>query len=126
MTHAGVAPPPSYPGLVSTIPEHPAPDQPADDVELRQVIDPGQVRRAPRYQAFFVVGVLVGVILGLALGLYLLDTFDPSRDQPLSKPGVWLAVLILGTTTVTTLLAGLAATVLDRRSIRRQGAKRAV
>jgi len=116
----------SYAGTVSTIPEQPAPPTPTDGVELRQVLDPADVRRAPRYKAFFVVGVLAGVVLGLALGLYLLSTYDPARDQPLSKPGVWLTVTIIGTTTATTLLAGLLATVLDRRSIRRQAAKRGV
>ena len=97
-----------------------------DDVELRQVLDPGAVRRAPRYRAFFAVGALTGVVLGLGLGLYLLGTYDPARDQPLSKPGVWLTVTIVATATATTLLAGLLATALDRRSIRRQAAERGV
>ena len=121
-----MAAPASYPGTVSTAAEHPAPQNPADDVEVRQVLDPSQVRRAPRYAAFFVVGVVVGVAAGLGLGLYLLDTYDPARDQPMTKPGVWLTVTVAGVTTVTTLLAGLLATILDRRSIRRQAAKRAV
>ncbi len=118
--------PASYPGGMSTTPEHDAPVERSDDAPLSQVLDPAQVRRAPRYKAFFVTGVLLGLVIGIALGWYLLDTFDPERDQAMSKPGVWFTVLILGTTTVTTLLAGLTATILDRRSIRRQGAKRTV
>jgi hypothetical protein len=96
-----------------------------DDVELREVLDPATVRRAPRYAAFLGAGVVVGVLLGLALGLYLLSTFDPARDQPLTKPGVWLTVTVFGMTTVTALLGGALAVVLDRRSLRRWGADNA-
>jgi hypothetical protein len=114
---------------VSTTPETPAgqpADEAADDVELRSVIDPTSVRRAPRYKGFFVVGVVAGIVLGLGFGLYLLSTFDPERDLPLGKPGVWLSVIVLVTTTVTTLAAGLVASIIDRRSVRRRDAKRGV
>ncbi|ACZ32092.1 hypothetical protein Xcel_3090 [Xylanimonas cellulosilytica DSM 15894] len=98
--------------------------------DLRTVVDPASVRRAPRYAAFMVTGVVVGLVAGLALGLFLLATFDPQRDFPMDKPGVWLTVTVMGTTTLTTLLAGLLATVLDRRSLKRwnahQDADRAV
>ncbi len=101
----------------------PSPSEP-DDVELAGIIDPATVRRAPRYASFLGAGVVVGVVLGLVVGLYLLSTFDPARDQPMTKPGVWLTVMVLGTTTVTTLLAGALAVVLDRRSVRRWEAGR--
>ncbi|WP_130415670.1 hypothetical protein [Xylanimonas ulmi] len=109
---------------MSTTPEPDIPE--ADDVEVRAVIDPAHVRRAPRYKGFFVVGVVAGLVLGLAVGLYMLATFDPARDQALSKPGVWLTVTVMGATALTTLIAGLAASVVDRRSIRRRDAKRSV
>ncbi len=111
----------------------PAPDVPADtpvapddpEVEIRDLVDPGSVRRAPRYKGFMVAGVVLGVVIGLAVGLFLLATFDPRRDQPMDKPGVWLTVTVLAATTITTLLAGLLATFLDRRSLKRWNASQA-
>jgi putative exporter of polyketide antibiotics len=111
---------------VSTTPD-PQPDgaEPADvdDAQIRELVDPGSVRRAPRYKGFMVAGVTLGIVIGTAVGLFMLATYDPSRDQPLTKPGVWFTVTVLGTTTATTLLAGLLATILDRRSLKRWNAQ---
>ena len=88
---------------------------PSDDVEVRDVIDPASVRRAPRYKAFFWTGALVGIVLGLALSLYLVGS--PS-GVAMMKPGVYVTVLTAFVTMVTTLLAGLFAVIADRRSLR--------
>jgi hypothetical protein len=92
-----------------------APSDSSDDVEVRDVIDPATVRRAPRYKAFFFTGALVGIVLGLALSLYLVST--PS-GAAMMKPGVYITVLTAFVTMVTTLLAGLFAVLADRRSLR--------
>jgi hypothetical protein len=93
-----------------------APRDTSDDVEVRDVIDPATVRRAPRYKAFFWTGALVGIVLGLALSLYLVSS--PS-GAAMMKPGVYVTVLTAFVTMVTTLLAGLFAVIADRRSLRR-------
>lgn len=85
------------------------------EVEVSSVVDRSTVRRAPRFKAFFLTGGLVGLVLGVALSLYLLGT---DEGKILMKPGVYASVLTLFVTTVTTLLAGLAAVVADRRSLR--------
>jgi len=94
-----------------------APSDSADDVEVRDVIDPASVRRAPRYKAFFWTGALIGIVLGLALSLYLVNS--PS-GAAMMKPGVYVTVLTAFVTMVTTLLAGLFAVIADRRSLRRR------
>lgn len=91
------------------------PSDSADDVEVRDVIDPATVRRAPRYKAFFWTGALVGIVLGLALSVYLVNS--PS-GAAMMKPGVYVTVLTAFVTMVTTLLAGLFAVIADRRSLR--------
>lgn len=93
----------------------------APDAEVSTVVDPTTVRRAPRYRAFFWVGALLGIVLGGAFGLYLVSSTDPADiGGPLQKPGVYVTVIMLATTTVTVLLAGLVAVLLDRRSVRRR------
>jgi hypothetical protein len=92
-----------------------ASQSPSDDVEVRDVIDPATVRRAPRYKAFFWTGALVGIVIGLPLSLYLVST---PAGQGMMKPGVYITVLTVFVTTVTTLLAGLFAVIADRRSLR--------
>ncbi|MEV0950093.1 hypothetical protein [Promicromonospora sp. NPDC050249] len=92
-----------------------APSDSADDVEVRDVIDPASVRRAPRYKAFFWTGALIGIVLGLGLSLYLVNS--PSGAS-MMKPGVYVTVLTAFVTMVTTLLAGLFAVIADRRSLR--------
>ncbi|WP_029251948.1 hypothetical protein [Paraoerskovia marina] len=90
-------------------------DERADEVEVDDVIDPAAVRRAPRYKAFFWTGAIVGIVLGLVLGAVVLST--PGAGG-LMKPGVYLTVVVLGTTTFTVLLAGFLAVMADRRSLR--------
>lgn len=101
-----------------TIPDDPnVTDTPArtDEVELDDVVDPATVRRAPRYKAFFWTGAIAGIVLGLVLGAIVLST--PAAGG-LLKPGVYLTVTVLGTTTFTVLLAGFLAILADRRSLR--------
>jgi len=86
-----------------------------DDVEVRAVVDPATVRRAPRYRAFFWTGAIVGLVLGLVLSLYLVGS--PSGAS-LMKPGVYVTVLTAGVTLGTTLIALLVAVIADRRSLR--------
>ena len=93
------------------------PSDPPGDVEVREVVDPATVRRAPRYKAFFWAGALVGIVLGLALSLYLVNS--PS-GAAMMKPGVYVTVLTAFVTMVTTLLAGLFAVLADRRSLHRR------
>ncbi|WP_125772940.1 hypothetical protein [Antribacter gilvus] len=95
----------------------PAPADGKDDVELRSVIDPGSVRRAPRYKAFFWTGALAGLLIGVGLSLYLVGT---DAAEGMMKPGVYVTVLTLFVTMVTTLVAGLVAVVVDKRSLRRR------
>nr|BFF19375.1 hypothetical protein GCM10025730_28960 [Promicromonospora thailandica] len=102
----------AYPGDVS---DTEATSDPTGDVDVRAVVDPATVRRAPRYKAFFWTGALVGVVLGLALSLYLVGS--PS-GAAMMKPGVYVTVLTAFVTLVTTLLAGLLAVIADRRSLR--------
>jgi hypothetical protein len=92
-----------------------------DTPEEHLLVDPGRVRRAPRYGAFFTVGAVVGVVAGMWLGLWLVDQVAASSGgPPVLKPGVFVTVVLLATTTVTVILAGLAAVLADRRSIRRR------
>ena len=53
----------------------------------------------------------------MVLGIILLTS--PSA-QGMLKPGVYFTVLVIGTTTVTVLIAGLLAIIADRRSLRRR------
>ena len=87
-----------------------------DEVEIESVVDPTTVRRAPRYKAFFLTGALVGIVLGLVVGIV---WWGSPESRGVLKPGVYLTVVVLGTTTLTTLVAGALAIWADRRSLRR-------
>ncbi|GAA3223906.1 hypothetical protein ACFP63_17920 [Oerskovia jenensis] len=87
-----------------------------DEVEIESVIDPTSIRRAPRYKAFFTTGAVVGIVVGLCLGITWLGS---PESRGVLKPGVYLTVVVLGTTTLTTLVAGALAIWADRRSLRR-------
>lgn len=91
------------------------PSDSSDKVEVRDVVDPMTVRRAPRYKAFFWTGALVGLVVGLPLSIYLVGT---PAGAGLMKPGVYVTVLTGFVVMVTTLLAGLFAVLADRRSLR--------
>ncbi|WP_402462829.1 hypothetical protein [Isoptericola aurantiacus] len=92
---------------------------PPTEPEEHLLVDPTRVRRAPKLRAFFTVGAVVGVVAGLWLGSWLSGI--ASQDGPvLLKPGVFVSVITLGTTTLTVLLAGALAVWADRRSLRRR------
>ncbi|MCK0118244.1 hypothetical protein BCE75_102137 [Isoptericola sp. CG 20/1183] len=92
-------------------------EQPAPDDHL--LVDPARVRRAPRYRGFFTVGAVVGVVVGVVLGMWLTDVAG-DEGALLLKPGVFVSVVVLGTTTFFVLLAGGLAALADRRSLRRR------
>lgn len=91
-------------------------EPPPAQVPLHEVVDPGDVRRAPRYGRFLMVGAILGIAIGLGLGYYVIGTPDA---QGMLKPGVYVAVTIAFTAALTTLVAGLLAVLADRRSLRR-------
>jgi hypothetical protein len=112
----------------SATPDHPADATPDGDGatpdaarDEHLLVDPRQVRRAPKYGAFLMIGAVVGIAAGLWLGTWLVDNVDPRRgDLPVLKPGVFMTVVLAATTSVTVLLAGLVAVLADRRSLRRR------
>lgn len=91
----------------------------AETPEDHLLIDPTRVRRAPRYPAFLTLGAIIGIVGGLWFGQFLVGVGPTSAGGALLKPGVFVSVIVLATTTFTMLLAGLVAVLLDRRSIRR-------
>lgn len=101
-----------------SIPEQPAPGtdptgtDPADDfAAVAASAQPARLRRAPRYRAFFWTGAIVGIALGIALGLTV-------SDPGMINRWIYVLVIVLGATLVTTLVAGLLAVLADRRSAR--------
>lgn len=94
-------------------------DRPEPEEHL--LVDPRQVRRAPRYGAFLTMGAVVGLAAGLIFGTWLVGQVDPSQgDSPLEKPGVYVTVIMASTTTLGLLVSGLLAILADRRSLRRR------
>lgn len=104
--------------MSSTEPERPAEgsDEPPEEHVL---IDPARVRRAPKLRAFFTVGAVVGVVVGVVLGTWLAN-LAIAEDIVLLKPGVFVTVVVLGTTSFFVLLAGALAVWADRRSLRKR------
>ncbi|MDO8143428.1 MULTISPECIES: hypothetical protein [Isoptericola] len=90
-----------------------------DDAEDHLLVDPTRVRRAPRYRAFFTVGAIVGLVVGVVAGTWL-TSVAVDEEILLLKPGVFVSVFTLGTTTLFVLLAGGLAVLADRRSLRRR------
>jgi hypothetical protein len=83
-----------------------------DELErIRDVAVPATLRRAPRYRAFFAIGAVVGIVAGIALGLWF------SYDGMVNR-WIYVTVIILATTLMTVLLAGLVAVAIDRRGAR--------
>ncbi|WP_277207795.1 histidine kinase [Isoptericola croceus] len=101
-------------------PEQPA-EQPAEQPEPDEhlLVDPTRVRRAPRYRGFFSVGAVVGIVVGVVLGVWL-SGIATDAGSSLLKPGVFVSVIVLGTTAFFVLLAGAVALLADRRSLRRR------
>jgi ABC-type nitrate/sulfonate/bicarbonate transport system permease component len=80
---------------------------------IRDVAVPATLRRAPRYRAFFAIGAVIGIVAGIALGVWL------SYDGMVNR-WIYVTVIILATTLVTVLLAGLAVVSIDRRGARKR------
>ena len=89
----------------------------ADEVEIETVVDPTTVRRAPRYRAFFTVGVLLGLVVGLGIGGAWLQS---PGAAPVFKPGVYFTVIVVTCAALGAGVAGLWAVIADRRSLRRR------
>lgn len=80
---------------------------------IRDTAVPATMRRAPRYRAFFAIGAVIGIIAGIALGLWF--SYDGMANR-----WIYVTVIVLATTLITVLLAGLAAVALDRRGARKR------
>lgn len=84
------------------------------DVIATEVVDPAQVRKAPRFRSFILVGVFSGLFIGLIVGVIAFHGADNLLFMTL--------VLMVDLTIVTTVLALLWAILSDRRSGRRGAA----
>lgn len=83
----------------------------AEPTPVVELVDPGSVRRAPRFGAFLWTGALTGVVVGLVVGLIVF----PSHDR-----GWTLAIFVTELMAAGVLIAAVVAVVLDRRSVRRR------
>lgn len=108
----------------SSVPDDAAPDTSgaprpdaggADEVEIEGVVDRATVRRAPRYRAFFTVGILLGLVVGLGVGGAWLQS---PAAAPVFKPGVYFTVILVTCTALGAAVAGVWAVIADRRSLR--------
>ncbi|MGO1338259.1 MAG: hypothetical protein ACTML1_01555, partial [Cellulosimicrobium funkei] len=70
---------------------------------------------APRYRAFFTVGILLGTVLGLGIGGAWLQS---PAAAPVFKPGVYFTVILVTCAALGAAVAGVWAVVADRRSLR--------
>lgn len=77
-----------------TEPERPEPDAAPSGVQGRQPERPVRVRRAPRYRAFGLTGLLAGVVLALLLDVLAGDPVQ--QPQTSFGPGSALAYLLFG------------------------------
>ncbi|MGW8567576.1 histidine kinase [Isoptericola sp. NPDC055881] len=96
----------------------PTPHSPEEPQDVTLLVDPGRVRRAPKYPVFLWVGALVGAVVGLIFSTWLIDVSGSA--ETLMKPGVYVAVTVLGGIALGLGVAGLLAVVSDRRSLRRR------
>lgn len=117
-TSPAPSPEPSVDPSVDPSVEPGAPGEPTEPDE-HLLVDPARVRRAPRYRAFFTVGAVVGVVVGTVLGVWL-SGIATDEGAFLLKPGVFVSVIVLSTTTLFVLVAGALAVLADRRSLRRR------
>lgn len=86
----------------------PAP-APAPAVEVADVVDPALVRRAPRFKAFALAGIVVGLVAGLLLNVLVLPDDHPTWSRTIFTVEVTLVALAV---------AIVWALVADRRSAR--------
>ena len=101
--------------------ERPVPDE----SELERIAEPAQVRRAPKFSAFLVVGGLVGALVALLLALLIRPEFPPPADGTgftwfLDGQNAVRTVSLVTGAVVGTLVGGALAVLADRRSTRRR------
>ncbi len=90
--------------MTSTDPQQPdatTPDTaetlaPADTVPVTAVVDPRTVRRAPRFKAFAVTGIVVGLLVSAALNVFALEPGHPGWSRSILTLEVTLAGLVVG------------------------------
>ncbi|WP_258724614.1 histidine kinase [Cellulomonas sp. NS3] len=93
-----------------------------DEAELARVAEPATVRRAPKFRAFVTAGVLLGAVLGFTVALV---TGSAARGDGgtgfisfLDGQGSARLLVALAGALLGALVAGIAAIVADRRSMR--------
>lgn len=79
----------------------PAPETAANadatpEVAVTAVVDPGTVRRAPRFKAFALTGIVVGLIVSAALNVFALEPGHPGWSRSILTLEVTLAGLVVG------------------------------
>lgn len=100
-------------------PEQPGPPPVPDAEELARAAEPATLRRAPRYRAFVLSGVVVGVLVAFVLVLTLgggQDGAAPGSGLPDLGTGPVLIFTALTLGLVGALVGGLVALLQDRRS----------
>lgn len=120
-TTTGAAPRPASPTAPSdTPPTAPAPVP--DEAELARVAEPATVRRAPKFGAFVTAGVLLGAVLGFVVALITGSAVEGDGGTGLISfldgQGSARLLVALAGATLGALVAGIAAVVADRRSLR--------
>ena len=73
-----------------------APADATPEVAVTAVVDPGTVRRAPRFKAFAVTGIVVGLIVSAALNVFALEPGHPGWSRSILTLEVTLAGLVVG------------------------------
>ena len=86
-----------------------------EQVRAIDVVDPADVRRAPKFGAFITFGLLSGIVLGLIGGLIVF------HGKPTS--GWTLGIFVFDVTIITTIAALLWAIFADRRSVKKSRAR---
>lgn len=117
---------PTTPGEAGarTAPGDAAPAPVPDEAELARVAEPATVRRAPKFGAFVTAGVLLGAVLGFSVALVTGASVEGDGGTGfisfLDGQGSARLLVALAGATLGALVAGLAAVVADRRSVRRR------
>jgi hypothetical protein len=110
-------PAPTAPALPPT-----APAAVPDEAELTRVAEPATVRRAPKFGAFVTAGVLLGAVLGFVVALITGSAVEGDGGTGfisfLDGQGSARLLVALAGATLGALVAGIAAIVADRRSLR--------